>query len=206
VTTADFSVPMAGYGAIRDAMESLAALLRAHITNSGEAGLAGVPVRVNSPREVELANVSSAVAVWLHRVDVAADLLNATPPRPSSDRESHRPLPVELAVSVVPINGEAAVANLLLGRVLQVLSDHRRLTGAQLAGTLASSGTVLTLGLDLHGAYELNLLWSGQQTNARPSVGLRVAGVVIDSHLDDLASAPVLDATIPLAQIVGATA
>ena len=76
---------MAGYGAIRDALESLAVILRAHITNSGEAGLAGVPARVDSPREVEQANVANAVAVWLHRVDVQADMINRTPPRPEPD-------------------------------------------------------------------------------------------------------------------------
>ncbi len=203
MTEGAFNGPMAGFGAIRDAMDSIAVLLRAHITDSGEAGLAGVPVRVNSPREVEQANVANAVAVWLHRVEVQADKLNAVPARPNPTREPHRPTPVELALVVVPMNSDAPTAQLLLGRVIQVLSDHRRLVGTQLAGTLAASGTVLTLGLDLPGPYELSLLWSGQQTVQRPGVGVRVAGVVIDSHLDDLASHPVLDVRAPLAQIVG---
>lgn len=194
---------MAGYGAIRDAIETLAALLRAHVTDSGEAGLAGVPVRVNSPREVEDANVANAVAVWLHRVDLQADRVNATPPRPDPNRELRRPLPVELAVCVVPLNSDAPTAQLLLGRVYQVVWDHRRLAGTQLAGDLAASGTVLTLGLDLPGAYDLNLIWAGQQTSQRPAVAVRIAGVSIDSHLDAFSSTPVLDVRAPLAQIVG---
>lgn len=193
---------MAGYGGIRDAVESLALLLRAHITNSGEAGLAGVPVRVNSPREVELANVANAVAVWLHRVDVQSDLLNRTPVRPDPGQWSRRPLPVELAVGVVPMNSDAPTAQLLLGRVFQVLNDHRRLAGADLAGGLAGSGTLLMLGLDMPSAYDLNLLWAGQQTNARPSTWVTVTGLVIDSHLDPVAAAPVLDLSAGLSQVV----
>ncbi len=194
---------MAGYGAVRDAMETLASLLRAHVTNSGEAGLAGVPVRVNSPREVELANVSNAVAVWLHRVDIQPDLVNAAPTRPDPDHEARRPLPVELVVQVVPMNSDAGTAQLLLGRVLQVVHDHRRLAGADLAGSLSATRTVLKLGLELHGAYDLNLLWGGQQTTQRPGAGVRITGVTLDSHLDPLVGSPVITATAPTGQIVG---
>lgn len=194
---------MAGYGAIRDAIESLAVLLRAHITNSGEAGLQGVPVRVNSPREVEQANVANAVAVWLHRVDVQADLLNRTPPRPDPGVLPHRPLPIELAVQIVPMNSDAGTAQLLLGRVFQIMNDHRRLAGADLSGSLATSGTVLTLGLGIPGTYDLNLVWSGLQTTMRPGASITMAGLVIDSHLDPVASAPVIDLSAGLSQIVG---
>ena len=194
---------MVGYGGIRDAVESLAALLRAHITNSGEAGLSGVPVRIGSPREIELANVANAVAVWLHRVDIQADLINRNPPRPDPDHELRRPLPVELAIQVVPLNSDASTALLLLGRVFQVLSDHRRLAGTDLSGSLATAGTVLLVALGLPGAYDLNLLWAGQQTTARPGVAVTLSGLVLDSHLDPLSGSRVVDASAHIAQIVG---
>lgn len=194
---------MAGYGAVRDAVESLAALLRAHITNSPEAGISGIPVRVNSPREIELENVANAVAVWLHRVDVQADLLNRTPPRSDPGQLTHRPLPVELAVEVVPMNADAGTAHLLLGRVFQVLNDHRRLAGSDLSGSLGTTGTVLMLGLGMPASYDLNLLWAGQQTNARPGAWVTVTGLVIDSHLDPIPCAPVLEIAGDVAQIVG---
>lgn len=194
---------MAGYGGIRDAVESLAALLRAHITSSGEAGLAGVPVRVNSPREVEVANVADAVTVWLHRVDIASDLLNRTPPSPTPGQTPHRGLPVELALQVVPMNSDPGTAHLLLGRVFQILNDHRRLTGPDLSGGLATDGTVLLLGLDMLAAYDLNLLWAGQQTNARPGAGVTLTGLSLDSHLDPDAGTRVLNIAAGLPQIVG---
>lgn len=194
---------MAGYGAVRDAVESLAALLRAHITNSGEAGISGVPVRVNSPREIELENVANAVAVWLHRVDVQSDLLNRTPPRTDPGVLARRPLPVELAVEVVPMNSDASTAHLLLGRVFQVLNDHRRLAGSDLSGSLGATGTVLMLGLGMPASYDLNLLWSSQQTNARPGAWVTVTGLVIDSHLDPMPYSPVLDISGDVQQITG---
>lgn len=196
---------MAGYGAIRDAVDSLAVLLRAHITGSGEAGLAGVPVRVSSPREAELANIANAVVVWLHRVEVQADLLNRTPPRPDARHELRRPLPLELAVQIVPLNSDAATAQLLLGRVFQVLHDHPRLAGSDLAGNdLAASGTVLMLGLGLPTTYDLNLLWSSQQTHARPGAAVAITGLVVDTHLDPRQGAPVLEAAAGIAQVLGA--
>lgn len=193
---------MAGYSGIRDAVASLVALLKSHITDSGEAGLATVPILTMSPHEAEVANRASGVAVWLHRVDVQADLVNRRPPRPDPDHERRRPLPVDLLVHVVPLNSEAAVAHLLLGRVFQVVHDHPRWTGTALAGSLASSGTVLTAGLELPTPYELNLLWGTQQAYSRPGVAVRLGGLSIDTHLDATTSARVLTATTNIAELV----
>jgi len=191
---------MAGYSAIRDAVASLAALLKSHITDSGEAGLSGVSILLMSPREAEIANKATGVAVWLHRTEVQADLVNQRAPRPDPDHELHRPLPVDLVIDVVPLHGDAATAQLLLGRVFQVLNDHRRWTGTMLAGDLAASGTVLTVALEFPTLYDLNLLWSGQQTHVRPGVALRLTGLSIDTHLDARTSSRVLSAKAGLAQ------
>jgi Pvc16 N-terminal domain len=193
------------YPGVRDAVLTVLDLLRRHITLTAEPGLAGVPIDPRAPRELELANVDQVVSLWLHRVESQPDLLNRTPPWPAPDREPHTVTPLELCLHVTPMHRDAGTRLLLLGRTAQVLTDHRRLSGADLSGSLAGSGTVLTLGMEQLGAYELNLLWASQATFQRTGIGLRVQGVVIDSHLAPMASAPVLFATVGADQIVRST-
>lgn len=194
---------MVGYAGVRDAVESLVALLRAHITNSAEAGLSGVPVRADSPRELELLNVASAVSVWLHAVDVDADLVNRPATRPAPDQSNWRPLPLRLGVAVTPLNPDVSTRLLLLGRVAQVLDGHRSLTGALLVGDLASSGLTLRLTPDAASGYERAQLWSTQQTFARTTCCYHVSGLQLDPHHTPQRSPVVLAASARLSEIVG---
>lgn len=194
---------MAEFTAVRDAMASLVGLLDRHITQSSEAGLAGVPVSPLSPRELELVPTTTAVSVWLHRVDVQPDLLNRSAPRSDTDRALHRPTPVELLVHVTPLHADAPTRALLLGRAVQVLADHRRLTGPDLVGGLASSGATLLLGIDTLSQYDLSLLWGTLHTNLRPGVCVRINGVVIDTHLAAQESTRVLTSDTAVDQVVG---
>ena len=197
---------MAGFTAVRDAMASLVALLDRHITQSSEAGLSGVPVSPLSPRELELVPTTAAVSVWLHRIDVQPDLLNRAAPRPDPDQVLHRPTPVELLVHVTPLHADGPTRALLLGRVVQVLSDHRRLAGPDLLGGLAGSNAPLLLGIDTLSQYDLSLLWGTLHTNLRPGVCLRVNGLVIDTHLAAQDSSRVLSSESAVDQIVGVPA
>lgn len=196
---------MVDYPAVRDAVLTVSDLLRRHITLTNEPGLSGVQIDLRSPRELELATVTSVVSLWLQRVESQPDLLNRTPPRPDPGHELHTATPLDLCLHVTPMNDDAGTRLLLLGRVAQVLTDHRRLSGADLNGSLAGSGTVLNVAMEQLGAYELNLLWASQGTYQRAGIGMRVQGVVVDSHLAPMASAPVLFAIAGVDQIVGST-
>jgi hypothetical protein len=194
---------MGDFNAVRDAMKSVVALLERHITSSAEAGLAGVPVSQLSPRELELVPTTTAVSVWLHRIDVQPDLVNYPAPRPAGDQEVHRPTPVELLVLVTPLDSDGPTRALLLGRILQVLSDHRLLTSPNLVGGLAGTDTRLLLGLDSMSQYDLSLLWGTLHTHLRTGVALRINGLVIDSHLAPRDSSRVLSSSSNVRQIVG---
>lgn len=194
---------MADYTGVRDAVTSLATLLARHITTSGEPVLDGVPVSMLSPRELELDNTDTAVSVWLHRVDPQPDLLNAAPPRPDPGREQHRPVPLELVCHVTPLDPDAPTRMVLLGRVIQVVNDHARLAGTDLAGGLLGSGTVLRLGLAPLSQYDLSLVWGTVHTTARAGVEVRITGLTIDTHLADRDSTRVLSSTTHVDQVVG---
>lgn len=194
---------MGDYTSVRDAVASVAALLEQHITVSGDLALAGTLVSTRSPRELEIDKITVAISVWLHRVDTQPDLLNRNPPRPDPDHTLHRPTPVELSLLVTPIHTDGLAQLHLLGRTLQVLSDHRTLVGAQLAGALAGSPDPLRLSLDRPSQYDLSLVWGSLHTHLRPSLTVRVAGVVIDTHLAAETADRVLRSSIAADQIVG---
>jgi hypothetical protein len=197
---------VADYAAVRDAVLSVRELLRHHITLTTEPVIGGVEVELGSPRELELANLTDVVSLWLHRIESQPDLLNRPAARPDPAHEIHTQTPLELILHVTPMSGDAATRLLLAGRIAQVLTDHRRLLGADLFGSLAGTDTVLLLGMQPVGSYELSLLWGTQHTYLRLGIGLHVQGVVIDSHLPTIASAPVLVATTDVEQIVGSRA
>jgi hypothetical protein len=195
---------MADYTGVRDAVTSMANLLARHITTSGEPVLTGVPVSMLSPHELELENTANAVSVWLHRVQVQPDLLNAAPPRPDPDHELVRPTPLELVCHVTALHPDAPTRMLLLGRIVQVVADHSRLAGADLAGGLLGSGTVLLLDLQSLSQYDLSLVWGTVHTAARPGVGVRISGLAIDTHLTPRDTTRVLSASSRLDQVVAA--
>jgi Pvc16 N-terminal domain len=183
------------YMAVRDAVLTVRDLLRRHITLTAEAGLANVPIDMREPREIELANLDPAVSLWLYRVEPQPDLLNRRPMRDAPGLEPHAATPLELSLLVVPMAADAGLQLLLLGRIAQVLTDHRRLEGGDLIGSLAGTTTALQLGMDPLSSYDLSLVWGSQHTYARVGVGLRVHGVVVDSHLPPMSSSPVIDTT-----------
>jgi Pvc16 N-terminal domain len=193
------------YSVVRDAVLAVRDLLRRHITLTSEPGLTNVPVDLRAPRELELANVAPAVSLWLYRVDSQPDLLNRRPARLGPDREAHVPAPLELSLLVVPIAADAAARLLLLGRLAQVLTDHRRLAGADLTGSLAGTTTVLQLGMEPLSTYDLSLIWGSQQTYDRAGIGLHMQGLVIDSHLPPMSSAPVNVRTAAVDLVTGQT-
>lgn len=196
---------MGDYSAVRDAVLAVRDLLRRHITLTTEPGLANVAIELRAPRELELANVDVAVSLWLYRVESQPDLLNRPPIRVRPDREAHVPAPLELALLVVPISADAAARLLLLGRLAQVFTDHRRLAGADLVGSLAGTATVLQLGMEPLSTYDLSLIWGSQQTYARAGIGLHMQGLVIDSHLPLMSSTPVLVTTAAVDLVTGRT-
>jgi len=194
---------MADYTAVRDAVATVADLLERHITDSSDPVLTGIPVSTRSPRELEIDLITVAVSVWLYRLDTQPDLINRTPPRPDPGHSRRRPVPVELGLLVAPVHTDGLVQAQLLGRALQVLADHATLAGNELSGSLAGSSDPVRLTIDRPSPYDLSLVWGTLHTHMRPSVLVRVSGVVIDTHLADEDSHRVLTSELTVDQIVG---
>jgi Pvc16 N-terminal domain len=190
------------YTVLRAASETLRLLLDTHITSSSEAGLAGVPIDLHSPSQLEHDNVDTAVSVWMYRVSVQPDLLNAPVTR-SDDALVHNPLPLELSYLVTALHPDAKTQLQITGRVLQVIHDHPRLRGLALADDLAGSAEELHLSLEATTLSESSNLWYSLQSPFRLAVPLRLQAVAIDSHLPPVSAPPVLVRTGNTDEIVG---
>jgi hypothetical protein len=193
---------MTDYTAVRGCSTSLVALFTEHITATAETGLSGVPVDLRSPRELELANVDTAVSVWLYRLAVHPDKFNRPPDRAVPDLVPRPPLPIELWYLVTPLHPTTLNEHALLGRAAQVIHDHAKLSGSLLKGSLAGTSAVLRLSLDVT-VQDANNLWWSLQSQHRVAIAFHVDGVTIESHLPPAAGPPVLTRHTQHTQIVG---
>jgi Pvc16 N-terminal domain len=194
---------MTDYTAVRACSATLRALLNDHITATAEPGLAGVPIDLRSPRELEQANVDTAVSLWLYRIVIDPDVINRQPARPTADVRLVHPTPVELCYLVTPLHPTSLDEHTLLGRIVQVLHDHAKLAGSQLRDSLATTSTVLRLSFDITTVADTNNLWWSLQSQHRVAVACHVDGVVLDSHMPAASGAPVLTRQTTHTQIVG---
>ena len=192
---------MADYTAVRDAVMSVQDLLTTHITSSADAGIGGVPIDLRSPRQLEIDTVDGSCrcgSTGSTCSPIASTNLRAALRRPRTPT----PAPVDLHLLVTPIVSVASTELLLVGRITQVLFDHRTLSGSALGGVLAATSTELRLAIEQLTAYETNLAWSSLHTHQRPTTAVRVTGLTIDSHLDDLAHQRVLASSSTASELV----
>lgn len=194
---------MTDYTALRAATQTFRILLKDHITDSTEPDLTGVQIDLRSPSQLDKANVTTAVSLWLYRVTVQPDMLNAPVPRRGDDAYDHRPLPLDLSYMVTALHPEPKTQLALTGRVLQVVNDHTRLRGADLEDTLAGSDAELRLSIEATTLNESSSLWYSLQSPFRLSVPIRLQVASIESHLPTVSTSPVLTRRAETAEIVG---
>jgi hypothetical protein len=116
---------MADASGIGHVSQSLQALLRAAITDSGP--FIGTGIDLRSPKEIAaVGNSPTLVSLWLHRVRRLDDLVNAAPEFRPDGRVTQRPLPLNLYYMVTPIAPSALTKQRLLGLAMQTFHDHAR--------------------------------------------------------------------------------
>jgi hypothetical protein len=197
---------MSEFTAIRAVSKTLQALLQDAITNSPDLQLQGVPIELSSPRELrDAANNApvNAISLWLYRVARNGDLLNL-PPERVDDQVRRQPVPVDLFYLVAPITATSDNEQALLGRVLQVFSDHAILRGTDLKDDLEGETTELRLIFETLSLEELTRVWSALGEPYQLSASFRVQVIRIDSELAAFRVEPVQQRRAQYHQIVGA--
>jgi hypothetical protein len=192
---------MSDASAIGYVTQSLQALLRAFITNSGP--LSGTDVDLRSPKEISATGSNpTLVSLWLYRVRRHDDLVNAAPlPRPDG-RIAMRPLPLDLHYLVTPFAPAPLTRQRLLGMAMQALYDHPRLTAEFLRPELLDEPpAALGIHLEPQSLEESTKVWHALHEPYSLSAAYLVQYVPIPSAVTRPAGPPVLDKRIAAAAI-----
>jgi hypothetical protein len=193
------------YTAIRAASRTLKRILTNAITNSTEPQLAGVPVDLKSPKEMGTAGIGLGVSLWLYRVTRDGYALNTPAVRASASQSFQQQLPIDLYYLITPIADDAEAKQVLLGRVLQAFNDHASLGGSELLDSLAGSKQQLRVALETLTVQELTQVWYALSEPYQLSISYSVQLVTIDSDLEPVQVAPVMERDMRAKQILAVT-
>src|SRR5215469_15649085 len=193
---------MSDYPVISAVSATLKQLLTANITQSTDSQIKNVPIELLSPRELEDKNETLAVSVWLYRVARMTDMLNDPPQRVAPNLIAATPLPLLLYYLVTPIASDPITRHALLGKAMQVLNDHAILRGADLQGILQGTTDQLRVALEALSLEDLSLVWDALSEPYQLSVSYMVQTVTIDSALEPVMTAPVVQTQTKYTQIL----
>jgi hypothetical protein len=195
---------MSDYPVISAVSQTLRSLLTANITQSTDLQIKNVPIELLSPPEMQEANETLGVSVWLYRVSRMADMLNEPPQRISATQIVNTPLPVLLYYLITPVAEDPLTRHALMGRVLQVMNDHSILRGADLQGILLGTTDRLRVVLETLTLEELSLVWEALSEPYQLSVSYMIQLASIDSGLQPVQTSPVFERNQVFSQIQSA--
>ncbi|MEW5868213.1 MAG: DUF4255 domain-containing protein [Chloroflexota bacterium] len=192
---------MSDYTIIRRVSETLKNLLKEHF--KGDPTLQNAVIDLGSPKEVGPATDVPHVSLWLYMVRRDPDRLNDLPRRLSTNQFAPQPLPLNLYYLVTPIAKDSIGEQILLGRVLQVFSDHARIVGTvQGISDLDPGDGELHINLEPLTLEEITRVWSALQESYQLSVSYLVQTILVDSARQPMLMEPVLVKEAQFAQIV----
>ncbi|MEQ9495403.1 MAG: DUF4255 domain-containing protein [Deltaproteobacteria bacterium] len=176
---------MSDYTVIRSVSRTLRDLLMRFVTNSGEPGISGIPIRLRSPREILGAPApEQAVSLWMYQLVRNADRLNDPPQRVPPNLRRRPPFPADLNYLVTPLT-DPENDHALLGRVVQVFNDFSKLAGGELNDVIQNDGLELKLTFQPLTLEALTRIWDALNEPYRLSVAYTVQVVRIDSLRPD---------------------
>jgi Pvc16 N-terminal domain len=184
---------MAAYTVLAEAGESLLNVLWQEIQNDPQINsLIDNENRLSLDSPFDLQdNDSVKLSIYLYRITENASTKNQVPVVGNGGQLRKTPLTLDLHYLVTPLVGTVTDQQIILGKVMQVLYDRAMLQGADLTGSLASSGQELRVFLNPVPLEELTRVWQSMEISYRLSVVYLVRVVMVDS-LDEQFIQPVI--------------
>lgn len=195
---------------LRSTSKTIANLLQSRFQADPNLGtLFGPPgtmqVSLNSPPQMADAN-AQGLSVWMYRVLRDEERLNDPDLCPAPGLLQPPPLPLRLHYLMTPMTGTGAsateTAQLILGKVLQVLNERTSLQGTDLQDELGGTDTVLNVRLELLSLQEIYQIWDALEGSYRLSISYEVSAVDIVAGSEPQPFSPVRIALPEYAQIV----
>jgi hypothetical protein len=186
---------MAGADAVRDVAETLVFLLRAGIPSLDPAKITvATPDAFEDLRDPLKPNIT----VFLYRIGVNPTMRN-NPRRMRPDGHLQpTPLPVELSFLITAWAKDTRDELRIVGRILQVLYDHRELGGADLIGTSWEPDDSVQLILESLPLEDHYRIWDANEVPYRLSLTY-MARVIGLSSMETLIVPPIVNADLKVA-------
>ncbi len=193
---------MGDYNAIYEAGQSLVELLKKEMT----------PLPVNSPESIGLCTPQEPedfqLTVWIYNIEEHNDSgLNAGFAVDPDNMQLERYAPLQLrchtlltAHSKAPVSTRLTDEYRIIGRALQIVRDNPVIPAAGLVGSLANSAAGLQLQQIRLNNDELGKIWNNASKIVKPSFGLYITPVSIESNRVRPVGARVISAKLGLEQ------
>jgi hypothetical protein len=137
-------------------------------------------ISLDSPSDLQ-DNDSVQLSIYLYQITENASTKNQIPLQGDGAQVRKAPLALDLHYLVTPLVGTVTDQQIILGKVMQVLYDRAILQGADLTGSLASSGQEVRVILNPVPYEELTRLWQSMEMSYRLSVVYIVRVIMVDS-------------------------
>lgn len=193
---------MGDYNAIYEAGQSVVELLKREMT----------PLPISSPEGIGLCTPHEPedfqLTVWLYNIEEHNDTgVNSGFITDSGDLRQERYVPMQVrchglvsAHSKAPLQTRLSDEYKILGRAIQVVRDNPIVPVDRLTGSLANGGTALQLQYNKLNNDELGKIWNNSNKTIKPSFGVHISAVAIESNRTRPAGTRVSSADIQLLQ------
>jgi hypothetical protein len=136
-----------------------------------------------SPADLDNDGGDALLSIFLYRVNEDPHLKNQPPVAGTGGRLRRAPLTLDLHYLLTPLMADMRSRQLALGKVMQVLSDHSSLAGADLTGSLAGDPP-LRIVLNPLTMAELGQVWGALGARYRLSLSYTVRVTAVDSSAE----------------------
>jgi hypothetical protein len=188
---------MASTDAVRDMAETLAFILRAGIP-----ALDPTKITVASPDEFEGLRdpAKPNITIFLYRIAVNPAMRNAPRRLRPDGTLQPAPLPLELSFLITAWAKDTRDELRIVGRIIQVLDDHRELGAADLVGASWETDDTVQLLLDSLPLEDHYRIWDATKVAYRLSLTY-LARIVGITPTETIGGPPIVDAAFNLSQI-----
>ena len=193
---------MGDYNAIYEAGQSLVELFRREIT----------PLPISNPEGIGLCLPHEPgdfqLTVWIYNIEEYNDTgissgFIADPVNPQLERYAPLQLRCHALISAhskAPIQTRLTDEYRIIGRALQIIWDNPIIPVGKLTGSLANGGTTLQLQYLKLNNDDLNKIWNSANKVIKPSFGIHVSSLSIDSNRTRDVATRVSSASVGLRQ------
>jgi Pvc16 N-terminal domain len=188
---------MSDYSVIAELGDSLLSVLFSELNADSQiSGLIDSENRISLESPADLENNNSVrLSMYLYRILENPYMKNRFPVDGTGGKLRKAPLTLDLYYLLTPLVGTPREQMIVLGKTMQVLYDRPILEGADLGGSLGTTGEAIRLVLNPVSLEELTRVWQALEIPYRLSVCYLARVIILDSEQEQF-SQPVVSKRI----------